>query len=112
MFQGVYGLGRHKETLDANQMAKIDMGKFLFSIISSSWGIALLKISIALNLLRLSTDRWFVWSLWASIGTFLLHATLDALRKSDSPGSFCVVIQLSWDVSLLTVLQASPSILG
>lgn len=38
--------------------------------------MALLKISIALNLLRLSPSRWYIWSLWVSIGEFL--SFLDA----------------------------------
>ncbi len=42
---------------------------FYQSIISATWALGFLKISIAFNLLRLSTHKWFRWSLWATIGT-------------------------------------------
>lgn len=48
--------------------SKISEAEFWQVIISSCLGIALLKISIALNLLRLSPSRWYTWCLWFGIG--------------------------------------------
>jgi len=42
---------------------------FYQSIISATWSLGFLKISIAFNLLRLSPAKWYTWSIWATIGT-------------------------------------------
>lgn len=106
IFQGVHGLGRHKGALTTEQLVQIDMGTFLFSIINSAMGIALLKVSIALNLLRLSTNRWFAVSLWCSIAfvstysflgimPFLLYCQpMDAYWNKSIPGAKCYSVQL------------------
>ncbi|KAH6677025.1 hypothetical protein F5X68DRAFT_224209 [Plectosphaerella plurivora] len=113
IFQGVNGLGRHKGALDPEQLVQIDMGTFLFSIINSSIGVALLKVSIALNLLRLSTNRWFAISLWCSIAfvsaysflgvmTFLLYCEpMDAYWNKTIPGAKCYSVQLFIAFALL-----------
>ncbi|KAF4122175.1 hypothetical protein GMORB2_7768 [Geosmithia morbida] len=84
VYQATQGLGRHSWALSQRQSSNIDAGTFWMSIISSSAGICLLKVSIALNLMRMSPNKWYSWTLWASIAfvsaysimgvfTFLLH---------------------------------------
>ena len=41
---------------------------FYQSIISATWALGFLKISIGFNLLRLSSSRWYSLCLWATIG--------------------------------------------
>jgi anti-sigma-K factor RskA len=66
---------------------------FWQSIISATAAIALLKISIALNLLRLSQSRWYVWALWSSISMYYASFTVDA--SSNSPKSL-LLLTVSW----------------
>lgn len=68
VYQGVHGLGRHINFISEQDQSKISDASFWQVIISSSLGMALLKISVALNLLRLSVSRWYTLCLWSSIG--------------------------------------------
>lgn len=111
IIQGTYGLGRHTDVLSGGEMAKINELTFWMSIISSAAGIALLKISIGLNLLRLSSERWYIWSIWASIGAWKpSHQLTKGL--TDWPSSVCVGVQLHGHDDLFPTLQAHGSSLG
>ncbi|KAJ5683550.1 hypothetical protein N7462_006715 [Penicillium macrosclerotiorum] len=82
VFEGVYGLG-HRDAWfsegNGNEI-KISQGSFWQIIIDSALGIAMLKFSIALNLLRLSPARWYIYCLWISMAfnifTDVLFATI------------------------------------
>jgi hypothetical protein len=67
VYKGAHGLGHHDEFISTEDQSKLSEAAFWQVIISSSLGMALLKISIALNLLRLSPSRWYTWCLWASV---------------------------------------------
>jgi hypothetical protein len=70
IFEGVNGLG-HRDAwfIQGNgDETKVAQGSFWQVIIDSSLGIAMLNVSIALNLLRLSPARWYIYCLWVSIG--------------------------------------------
>lgn len=70
IFEGVNGLG-HRDAwfIQGNgDETKVAQGSFWQVIIDSSLGIAMLKVSIALNLLRLSPAHWYIYCLWVSIG--------------------------------------------
>lgn len=54
--------------IDAMDQMKLTQAAFWQVIICSCTGIACLKVSIALNLLRFSPARWYVICLWSSIG--------------------------------------------
>lgn len=56
---------------------------FWQSILAAATAMGLLKISIALNLLRLSPSRWYSWPLWASIG---MIPRLDCDRRDQITG--------------------------
>ncbi|KAH6874690.1 hypothetical protein B0T10DRAFT_415115 [Thelonectria olida] len=84
VLQSFHGLGHHQDTIAQLDYIELQKVGFWQSIISATCAMALLKISIALNLLRLSQSRWYSWSLWTSIGfvsaysfmgvmTFFLH---------------------------------------
>ncbi|GMG15796.1 unnamed protein product [Aspergillus oryzae var. brunneus] len=64
VYKACHGLGHHIQFLDDMQRMKLDEAAFWQVIICSAAGIALLKISIALNLLRFSPTRWYTMSLW------------------------------------------------
>jgi hypothetical protein len=68
IYKGFHGLGKHNKFVSSEDQVKLTEGSFWQVILSSCLGMALLKISIALNLLRLSPSRWYIWSLWVSIG--------------------------------------------
>lgn len=69
--QARYGLGKHREFISDDDHRTFSKIGFLQGLISDTGAIALLKISIALSLLRLSADgkRWYSILLWGLIGT-------------------------------------------
>ncbi|KAJ5473490.1 hypothetical protein N7475_003056 [Penicillium sp. IBT 31633x] len=102
VFRGVYGLGRSDAWFAEGNgdRAKVAQGSFWQAIIESALGMAMLKISIALNLLRLSPARWYVWCLWTSIVvviaycfmgamTFFLYCVPMSAYWTHAPGSRC-----------------------
>ncbi|KAF9879167.1 integral membrane protein [Colletotrichum karsti] len=62
-----HGLGKHTLTIPEDDMVIMRKSSFFQSIISSIAGLALLKVSIGLSLLRLSRSVWYSRSLWALI---------------------------------------------
>ncbi|KAM5352647.1 hypothetical protein ACJ41O_005369 [Fusarium nematophilum] len=113
VIQGLYGLGRHQDTIDPLDLITFQKVGFWQSIISATGAMALLKISIALNLLRLSQSRWYFWSLWISIGfvsaysfmgmmTFFLHCQPMAFHWDKRiEGGKCYPIDLFVKFSLI-----------
>ncbi|KAK6206202.1 integral membrane protein [Colletotrichum tabaci] len=67
VIQAQHGLGKHYRTIDPADYVKFQHAAFFSVIVSSAAGMMFLKVSIALNLLRLSPSRWYQWSLWAII---------------------------------------------
>ncbi|KAK3305934.1 uncharacterized protein B0T15DRAFT_435256 [Chaetomium strumarium] len=67
IIQSRYGLGKHQDTISREDMVTFQHAAFWQSIISATWALGFLKISIGFNLLRLSSSRWFRVSLWATI---------------------------------------------
>lgn len=96
------------------QRMKLDEAAFWQVIICSAAGIALLKISIALNLLRFSPTRWYTMSLWTSIGmpTLFLSMMNSSRRLMTGLYSICRSLQLHGRDGLLPPLQTHASTLG
>ena len=69
IIQAYHGLGKHQETISQEDMMVFQHAGFWQSIISATWALGFLKVSIGFNLLRLSSGGWYRWSLWATIGT-------------------------------------------
>ncbi|EGY17045.1 uncharacterized protein VDAG_08209 [Verticillium dahliae VdLs.17] len=67
IIQAHYGLGKHQDTIETPDFKIFQHAGFWQSIISAAGALMWLKISIALNLLRLSQNKWYTWSLWATI---------------------------------------------
>lgn len=75
---GYHGLGRHQQTLSADDLAGIDHAVYVQTLIAAVVGFALLKVSIAIFLLRLGGNTaWFRRTLWATVA-FITVYTLFA----------------------------------
>lgn len=98
VYQGFHGLGRHIDFISDENKQKLGQTQFWQVIISSSLGMALLKISIGLNLLRLSPSRWYVRSLWLSIGK-----QLKSMPEKKNP---CLTISTTAFVSAYSFMGA------
>jgi len=61
-------MGRHQITIPNDQLLRLNEAGFWQVILVSSASLAALKVSIAWNLIRLSPQAWYKWTLWASIG--------------------------------------------
>jgi hypothetical protein len=66
--QGYHGLGRHSKIVAKTDLITFEKISFFQAIISAIGALGLLKISIALFLLRLSKNKWYSRALWAIIG--------------------------------------------
>ncbi|KAE8337433.1 hypothetical protein BDV24DRAFT_154378 [Aspergillus arachidicola] len=88
-----HGLGHHIQFLDDMQRMRLDEATFWQVIICSAAGIALLKISIALNLLRFSPTRWYTMSLWTSIAFVAAYSFMAAMTFF----LHCKPMQAHWD---------------
>ncbi|KAF2025180.1 hypothetical protein EK21DRAFT_46145, partial [Setomelanomma holmii] len=111
ILQGYHGLGRHTKTISKKDLVIYDKIGFFQSIISAIGALGLLKISIALFLLRLSKNKWYSRSLWALIGfvlvytvgawlTFLLRCRPMAAFWDKSLGGTCYSVKLFVTVAL------------
>ncbi|KAF7548326.1 hypothetical protein G7046_g8713 [Stylonectria norvegica] len=112
IIQGSHGLGRHFDTISTEDYIIFSHAGFWQSILSASTAMGLLKISIALNLLRLSTSRWYSWPLWASIAFvsayslwgwlgFLLHCRPMARHWDTSIPGTCYSIKVFVNTALV-----------
>ncbi|KPM34582.1 hypothetical protein AK830_g11994 [Neonectria ditissima] len=123
VIQAFHGLGRHRDTIDPLDYIELQKVGFWQSVISATCAMALLKISIALNLLRLSQSKWYFWSLWTSIGMRLLGesrhtVSLSPVRDYGGISDLLIVrrfrlgIQLHGGHDLLPPLPAHGRALG
>ena len=67
IIQAQHGLGKHLDTLEDAEFVKFQHAGFWQSIVSANASLMFLKISIAVNLFRLGSRRWYKWSLWTII---------------------------------------------
>jgi hypothetical protein len=67
--QARYGLGRHRQIISDADFRSLRLLNWIYSLVSVIISFSLLKISIALSLLRLSRTRWYSWALYILIGT-------------------------------------------
>lgn len=68
-----YGLGHHGLTIPVDRRTKFEQISFWKTVISDGFAMGLLRISMALSLLRLNKDtKWYRWSLFAVIGNMLI----------------------------------------
>lgn len=96
IYKGAHGVGRHDAYISAEDSIKLTEADFWQVILSSALGMALLKISIALNLLRLSPSKWYSWCLWASIVFVAAYSFMAAMTFF----LYCRPMQAYWDTSI------------
>lgn len=70
LIQAQHGLGKHQDTLSKEDLVIFRQAGFWQAIVSAAFALAFLKLSIGFNLLRLSTSRWYTWSLRGTMGEF------------------------------------------
>ncbi|KAI3534054.1 hypothetical protein CABS02_13375 [Colletotrichum abscissum] len=77
VIQANYGLQNHDNTIADHDYLMFQKIGFWQSIISADLAFMWLKISVALNLLRLSRNmrhrNWYKWTLWVMIGITAVH---------------------------------------
>ncbi|KNG83906.1 hypothetical protein ANOM_008131 [Aspergillus nomiae NRRL 13137] len=96
IYKACHGLGHHIQFLDKMDRMKLSEAAFWQVIICSATGIALLKISIALNLLRFSPTRWYTMSLWTSIAFVAAYSFMAAMTFF----LHCKPMQAHWDTRI------------
>lgn len=73
VYQIQFGIGKHQSVIPAADYRELQHAGFWQSIVSTDGSMMFLKISIALNLLRLSTNRWYSIALWLTMGMQLVE---------------------------------------
>ncbi|EAU37651.1 predicted protein [Aspergillus terreus NIH2624] len=91
-----HGLGRHIQFIDSMDQMRMNQAAFWQVIICSATGMAFLKTSIALNLLRFSPARWYAVCLWASIGFVVAYNFMAAMTFF----LHCKPMQAHWDTRI------------
>ncbi|TEA18667.1 Satratoxin biosynthesis SC1 cluster protein 4 [Colletotrichum sidae] len=94
--QSFHGLGRHTLVIPEASMVVMRRSSFFQSIISSIAGLALLKVSIGLSLLRLSRSVWYSRSLWALIVFVSAYSFMAWMTFF----MFCQPLEGYWDKSI------------
>lgn len=102
LLQADKGLGRHRQTIDDDKYLKLRSYGWVYSVGCAVVSFSLLKISIALSLIRMSKARWFTWSLYALIGKLKLTIRFPCLGYPDL--NRCSVHYLVHDCCSLLVL--------
>ncbi|KAF3031326.1 hypothetical protein E8E12_001468 [Didymella heteroderae] len=73
VLQGYFGLGRHSRVVSKQDLITFEKISFFQAIISAIGALGMLKISIALFLLRLIQNKWYSRALWALIGFVVIY---------------------------------------
>ncbi|KAK8012886.1 hypothetical protein PG991_010261 [Apiospora marii] len=90
---GYHGLGRHYDTLSADDYKMYTMFSWIQSLLVSSIGMAAIKVSVGCSLLRLSTNRRFCQLVHGLIGFTATYWALGFL----SVVLYCQPIEGLWD---------------
>jgi hypothetical protein len=98
-----YGLGRHGLVVPIPDRIKFEQITFWKTVFSDGVAMGLLRLSMAISLLRLKSDlNWYRWSLFAVMGTLLLPllllrwilTALNRLRCGVLDPGHCLVVRL------------------
>ncbi|KAK4446174.1 hypothetical protein QBC34DRAFT_383597 [Podospora aff. communis PSN243] len=79
LIQAHHGLGRHIETVDKEDLVTFMHVSFSQAIVSATLALMFLKLSIGFNLLRLSTCKWYIWSLRTTMVLVVGYSIMAAL---------------------------------
>lgn len=91
-----YGLGRHAVLSSSEDKIEFSKLGYIQSIVVHIVALGLLKISLALSLLRLSRTRWYSWALWSLI-VFVVAYTIMACCTFFF---HCTPFRGNWDSSI------------
>jgi ABC-type nickel/cobalt efflux system permease component RcnA len=82
-----YGLGRHGLVVPVEDRTKFEEITFWKTVFSDGFAMGLLRISMAISLLRLKKDlKWYRWSLFAVMGTSLTPPCFSGVCFHGMPG--------------------------
>ncbi|KAK3305600.1 uncharacterized protein B0T15DRAFT_555880 [Chaetomium strumarium] len=90
------GYGRHIDTIPRSEFSKLMEAQFYQSVFEAAFAFGLLKISIALSLLRLSKGSWYHRILWALIGFTCFYTVFAFITFL----TYCKPIAGQWDPSV------------
>ncbi|PYI01159.1 integral membrane protein, partial [Aspergillus sclerotiicarbonarius CBS 121057] len=79
LIQAHHGLGRHQSTLSEEELTIFNHASFWGNVIGIAIGTMFLKLSIAVNLLRVCQNRSFTVVLWILIAIIILYEMLGTL---------------------------------
>ncbi|KAK0648295.1 hypothetical protein B0T16DRAFT_491120 [Cercophora newfieldiana] len=96
LIQAHHGLGRHIETVSKEDFVVFMHVSFSQAIVSATCALAFLKLSIGFNLLRLSTCKWYIWSLRTTMVIVVCYSIMAAMTFF----FHCKPLAGSWDISL------------
>ncbi|KAL8369498.1 hypothetical protein RB595_000020 [Gaeumannomyces hyphopodioides] len=75
ILQVPYGLGRHGLTIPSHDRVRFEEITFWKTVLSDGVALGLLRISMAISLLRLKKDlAWYRWSLYGVMGFVVLYS--------------------------------------
>ncbi|KAH8898825.1 hypothetical protein GQ53DRAFT_635613 [Thozetella sp. PMI_491] len=108
VIQGQHGLGRHQDTISADDYRIYKMAGYWFIAVQTTVALGLLKVSIALNLLRFSGGtRWYFLALWTTIIFVTLYSVAYFILQMFQ----CTPLAGSWDTSLQAQCRSSASLI-
>ncbi|KAK4117814.1 hypothetical protein N656DRAFT_62873 [Canariomyces notabilis] len=93
-----HGLGKHDITVQGADLLIFDQANFWLTILALLVGLGLVKVSIGLNLLRLSTSKWYKWSLRATIAFVIAYTFMACMTMF----LHCDTVAGNWDYSQAT----------
>lgn len=106
---GYHGLGRHYDTLSADDYKMYTMLSWIQSLLVSSVGMAAIKVSVGCSLLRLSTNRRFCQLVHGLIGKDNGNPRLAWSSLANPPAGFTATY---WAVGFLSVVLYCQPIEG
>lgn len=106
-----YGLGRHSIIIPTEDRIKFERIAFWKTVFSDGVALGLLRISMAISLLRLKRDlNWYRWSLFGVMGTSLSFCECPASYADHA--RLCCRILYSGNCVAVRVLHALFRVVG
>ncbi|RAL03002.1 uncharacterized protein BO80DRAFT_471616 [Aspergillus ibericus CBS 121593] len=96
VIQAHHGLGRHQSTLSEEELTIFNHASFWGNVIGIAIGTMFLKLSIAVNLLRVCQNRWFTVVLWVLIVIVIVYELVGTLFFFLN----CRPMAGSWDLTI------------
>ncbi|KAH8891502.1 hypothetical protein GQ53DRAFT_648621 [Thozetella sp. PMI_491] len=102
---GMHGaLGRHADTVTTEEMKVYGMMSFVQGVLMTVTSHCLVKVSIALSLLRLNRSKWYQWTLWGFIGFIGCYWVIGWVSLI----AYCNPIKAHWDTVAFKTAKCYP----